>query len=138
MPAGRIALVSALLLLWSFGTALAQVQNQIRIGIGAPLTGDAAAAGVEIKQAVELAVEQRNRDGGIGGARLVAAAFDDHADAETARAIAQRFCDDPNVLGVLGHVDGGVTVAASEIYHRCGLAMITPVSSTPDVTERGF
>jgi branched-chain amino acid transport system substrate-binding protein len=42
------------------------------------------------------------------------------------------------VLGVVGHVNSGVTIAASTVYQGCGLAMLTPMSSNPAVTDRGL
>jgi branched-chain amino acid transport system substrate-binding protein len=121
------------------GPAFAQLQGQVvKIGIGAPLTGGAATFGVEMKQAVELAVAERNEAGGLLGAKLALETLDDRADNKTGQEVAQRFCDDASILGVVGHVNSGVSIAASEIYHGCALLMITPMSSNPGVTERGF
>ncbi|TIN67228.1 MAG: branched-chain amino acid ABC transporter substrate-binding protein, partial [Mesorhizobium sp.] len=43
------------------------MSEAIRIAIGAPLSGNAAALGAEMKQAIELAVKEQNADGGIAG-----------------------------------------------------------------------
>ncbi|HET9925735.1 MAG TPA: hypothetical protein VFS98_16600, partial [Methylomirabilota bacterium] len=65
-------LVVGLLVAWN-EHARAQLQGQVlRIGIGAPLTGGAATFGVEMKNAVELAIEEQNGAGGVLGARLEA------------------------------------------------------------------
>ena len=65
----------------------AQLQGQvIRIGIGAPLTGGAASFGVEMKNAVELAVDEENIAGGVLGARIETRAFDDEASDATGQA----------------------------------------------------
>ena len=42
------------------------------------------------------------------------------------------------MLGVIGHVNSNVTIAASGVYQGCDLAMITPMSSNPAVTDRGL
>ena len=52
--------------------------------------------------------------------------------------MAKAFCENPAVLGVLGHVNSGVTIAASKVYAGCGLPMITPMSSNPAVTDNGL
>src|SRR5260370_39482967 len=57
--------------------ALAQLSTQflgheIRIGVGGPLTTGSATFGVEMRQAVELAVAESNAAGGMAGARGVA------------------------------------------------------------------
>jgi branched-chain amino acid transport system substrate-binding protein len=112
--------------------------KDVKIGIGGPLTTTSAGFGVEMKQAVELAVSERNDTGGVAGARVVAVALDDKADAETGKAVAKTFCDDPTILGVVGHVNSGVAIVAGRIYADCGLAVITPMASNPQVTESGF
>lgn len=122
------------------GPATAQpLQGQvIRIGIGAPLTGGAASFGVEMRNAVELAIEDQNRAGGVLGAKLEAAVFDDEASDAKGQAGATTLCQDPAVLGVVGHVNSNVSISASSVYAACGLAMLTPMSSNPGVTDRGL
>jgi len=127
-----------LLAAWS-DLAGAQLQGQvIRIGIGAPLTGGAASFGVEMKNAVELAVEEQNIAGGVLGARIEARVFDDEASDTTGQMGAGVLCQDPAVLALVGHVNSNVSIAASSVYARCGLAMLTPMSSNPGVTDRGL
>src|SRR5580692_1465884 len=119
--------------------ASAQLAGQeVHVGVGAPLTTASATFGVEMRNAVELAVAERNAAGGILGARVVVVAADDQADNQKGAAIAKKFCDDAAVLGVVGHVNSGVTIAAAPVYGACGLAMITPMSSSPGVTEQGL
>jgi branched-chain amino acid transport system substrate-binding protein len=85
-------LLAGLLAAWS-GPATAQLQGQvIRIGIGTPLTGGAATFGVEMKNAVELAIEEQNGAGGVLGAWLEAAVFDDEASDAKGQAGAAALC----------------------------------------------
>src|SRR5580704_1384220 len=120
-------------------SALAQLAGgEIHIGVGGPLTTGSATFGVEMRQAVDLAVAEANAAGGILGAKIIADAADDIANNQQGEAVAKGFCDAPGVLGVVGHVNSGVTIAASKIYAGCGLAMITPMSSNPGVTENGL
>src|SRR2546422_7883182 len=119
--------------------AEAQLNGQmVRIAIGAPLSGGAASFGVEMKQAVELAIEEQNAAGGLRGARVEANTADDEASDAKGQAVARAFCEDPTTLGVVGHVNSNVSISASNIYVACGLLMITPMSSNPLVTDRGL
>src|SRR5712692_1860057 len=119
--------------------ASAQLQGQtIRIAIGAPLTGGAATFGVEMKQAVELALAEQNAGGGLLGGQVEARVADDEANDAKGLAVARGFCEDPTTLGVVGHVNSNVSISASTIYSACGLLMITPMSSNPAVTDRGL
>jgi branched-chain amino acid transport system substrate-binding protein len=131
--------LGAVLAVVAAGPACAQFAGQeIHIGVGGPLTTGSATFGVEMRQAVELAVAEKNAGGGILRARVVAVAADDQADNQKGAAVAKGFCDDPADLGVVGHVNSGVTIAAAPVYAGCGLAMITPMSSNPGVTEQGL
>src|SRR5262249_23313122 len=119
--------------------ATAQLQDQtIKIGIGAPLTGGAASFGVEMKNAVELAVDEQNAAGGGLGGRVETRAFDDEASDAKGRAGATLLCEDPRGLAVVGHVNSNVSIAASSVYAGCGLAMLTAMSSSPGVTDPGL
>jgi branched-chain amino acid transport system substrate-binding protein len=120
-------------------SASAQLAGQtVTLGVAGPLSGGSAPLGVEQKQAVEVAVEERNAAGGILGAKVLLVAGDDRADAAEGKAVAQRLCDDPGVLGVVGHVNSGVSIAASSVYHACRLSMLSASSSNPGVTDRGL
>src|SRR5438552_16630139 len=75
--------------------ASAQLQGQtIRIAIGAPLTGGAATFGVEMKQAVELALAEQNAGGGLLGGRFDARVAGDEADDAKGVALARGSCED--------------------------------------------
>jgi branched-chain amino acid transport system substrate-binding protein len=131
--------LAILILASAVSSAQAQLAGQtLAIGVVGPLTGSSAGLGVEQRQATELAVAERNAAGGILGATVELVAIDDRADAAEGKAAAARFCDDPRILGIVGHVNSGVTIQASDVYQRCGLAMITAMSSNPGVTERGL
>ena len=137
---GRSALaVCALILVGVYpGAGVAQAGGEVHIGIGGPLTTGSATFGVEMRQAVDLAVAEKNAAGGILGDTIVAVAIDDEAKEDKGKLIAKQFCDDAANLGVVGHVNSGVTIAASRVYGDCGLAAITPMSSNPGVTEQGL
>ena len=119
--------------------ASAQLAGQeVHVAVGGPLTTPSATFGAEMRNAVELAIAEKNAAGGILGARVVAVVADDRADNAQGVVVARQFCDDAAVLGVVGHVNSGVTIAAAPVYGACGLAMLTPMSSSPGVTEQGL
>jgi branched-chain amino acid transport system substrate-binding protein len=77
-------------------SAAAQLAGQeIHIGVGGPLTTGSATFGVEMRQAVDLAVAEKNASGGILGAKLVADTEDDKANAAEGEKVAKSFCDAP-------------------------------------------
>jgi branched-chain amino acid transport system substrate-binding protein len=134
----QITLVAALAIAVSASAAAQTPPNDIKIGIGGSLTTTSAGFGIEMRQAVDLAIAEQNGSGGLEGAKVVGVAIDDKADTNAGKAAAKAFCDDPAVLGVVGHVNSGVAIATGQVYADCGLAVITPMASNPKVTESGF
>jgi branched-chain amino acid transport system substrate-binding protein len=112
--------------------------QEIRIGVAGPLTTPSATFGVEMREAVDLAIDERDAAGGVLGAKIAAEAIDDQADAEKGKAAAKALCDDPRVLAVVGHVNSGVMLASEKTYADCGLPVLTPMASNPAITEQGL
>jgi branched-chain amino acid transport system substrate-binding protein len=131
-------LIAALAIAVSANAAAQTPLKEIKIGIGGPLTTTSAGFGVEMRQAVDLAIDEQNGVGGLEGTKVIGVAIDDKADTAVGKAVAKTFCDDPAVLGVVGHVNSGVAIATGQVYADCGLAVITPMASNPKVTESGF
>lgn len=115
-----------------------QRENAVAIAIAAPLSGPSALLGAEMKQAIELALAEWNDAGGVLGAPLASVIADDQGKVETGQAIVHDFCRSPEILGVVGHYNSDVTLAAAPTYHDCGLALISPIVSNPALTERGY
>jgi branched-chain amino acid transport system substrate-binding protein len=112
--------------------------QEIRIGVAGPLTTPSATFGLEMRQAVDLAIDERDATGGVFGGKIVAAVMDDAADAEKGKAVAKALCDDPRVLAVVGPVNSGVMLASEKVYADCGLPIVTPMASNPAITEQGL
>jgi branched-chain amino acid transport system substrate-binding protein len=115
----------------------------IEIAYTGPLTGDAGQWGQDQLAGLQLLVEQINDGGGIEsgpnkGRELKLSSYDDAGDPNQGASIAQKLCDNENLLAVFGPVNSSVALAASPIYNRCGLPMITSYASNPEVTLKGF
>ena len=67
--------------------------ERFRIGVAGPLTTPSATFGLNMRQAVDLAIDGRDAAGGELGGKFVAAVFDDQADAEKGKAAAKALCE---------------------------------------------
>ncbi|MEX3816603.1 branched-chain amino acid ABC transporter substrate-binding protein [Paraburkholderia sp. BR13439] len=132
-----------LVILWCAGaTAVVQADDSevVKIGVPAPLTGFSASYGKDEENGAKLAFQEANEAGLIIGGRKIrfeVDAQDDAGDPKTAVLVAQRFVDE-RVSGVIGHHNSGCSVAASALYERAGIPEISPASSSPTFTARGF
>ncbi|HUK56086.1 MAG TPA: branched-chain amino acid ABC transporter substrate-binding protein [Nitrospiria bacterium] len=109
----------------------------IRIAVAGPMTGDQSKQGNDLKNGVELAVTEWNEKDGVLGKKIELLVGDDQHDPKQAVAIANKFVDS-GVVGVVGHWNSSASIPASEVYHRANIPMITPASTNPQVTDRGY
>ena len=83
------------------------------IGLSAPLTGDYAEYGNNVKRAIDLHVEQINEAGGVAGRMIEIVESDDRSDSAQTTAIAQRYVNNPDVLAVIGSFASTPSMAAA-------------------------
>ena len=110
----------------------------IRIATQSPLSGAQSALGTALKNGAQLALEQQKDGLEAMGFIVELVPYDDQASADTGLANAKQIVADPSVLCVVGHLNSGVTIPASEEYHNANLSMISPSSTNPTVTDRGY
>ncbi len=112
-------------------------QDVIKIGIAGPMTGDQAKMGMDFKNGVSLAVEEWNSKGGLLGKKIEIMVSDDQHDPKQAVSVANKMVND-GVVGVIGHFNSSCSIPASDVYNRAGIPMITPGSTNPQLTEKGY
>jgi len=112
----------------------------VTLGHAGPLTGSIAHQGKDDENGVALAIEQANaRHLVIGGkqVRFRMLSEDDQGDPKLGTLVAQKLVD-AKVAAVIGHLNSGVTIPASEIYARAGIPVISGSATNPALTERGL
>lgn len=103
---------------------------KIKIGVGAPITGGSAFDGGMIRDGVMLAVELAKDK--VKNVEVVVE--DDKSDPKEGAAIANKFAGDSAIVGVVGHYNSSVTLAAAPILGKAGIVQISPGSSSPKIT----
>jgi len=117
--------------------AASQAAADIKIGIAGPMTGPVAQYGDMQFAGARMAIDQINARGGVLGEKLVAVEYDDVCDPKQAVTVANRMVNE-GVRFVVGHLCSSSTQPASDIYEDEGILMITPASTSPEITERGY
>jgi branched-chain amino acid transport system substrate-binding protein len=112
----------------------------IKIGHVGPTSGAIAHLGKDNENGARMAIEELNAANiSIGGkpAKFELLAEDDAADPKQGTAAAQKLVD-AKVNGVIGHLNSGTTIPASQIYDAAGIPQISPSATNPKYTRQGY
>ena len=124
------------------GGVQAPTKGDIVVYVAVPLSGFQANAGQTVLGGVRLKAAEINAQGGLMGYRVVVEALDDESDSDVAVAVADQVAQEVTagkaVLGVVGHLNSGQTLAAMEIYKDLGIVVITPTASEVSLTQKGY
>ncbi|MDI7245936.1 MAG: branched-chain amino acid ABC transporter substrate-binding protein [Bacillota bacterium] len=138
----RTALYLAVLMVLALGvgTGLAFGKDlpPVKIGAAGPFTGDLSKIGLDSLNAIRMAVDEANAEGGVGGRKIEVVIGDDAGDPSRAVIVADKFSMDGSVLGVVGPMNSGAVNAALPTYQRAGLVLISQSATNPSLTELGY
>ncbi len=120
----------------------APTKGDVVVYVGVPLTGYQANAGQTVLGGVRLAAAEANQSGGLNGYRVVVRGLDDESDddvaVENVKVIQDALDKGEKVLGVIGHLNSGQTIAAMEQYSKMPIVVITPTASEPSITQHNY
>jgi branched-chain amino acid transport system substrate-binding protein len=112
-------------------------EGKIRIGLLMSMTGDTANFGISSSNAIRMAADELNKNGGINGKQIELLLQDDRSDATEAANITTKFVSQDGVHAIIGEVGSSRTLAAAPIAQNAKIPMLTPSSTNPDVTKKG-
>ncbi len=122
--------------------AAAEPSVTVKIAHAGPLTVKTPQLGKDDENGVALAVMHANEkkskiDGKL--VNFVMVSEDDQGDAKVGNTVAQKLVD-AKVVAVIGHLNSGVSIPASEIYAKAvpPIPMISGSATNPTLTERGM
>lgn len=138
MTRRKYYLAAAFAGLLAISASVAEAADKVKIGILIPLSGPTAQFGINIRNGVELALEDVKAAGGIKslGADVELVYADVPAPNAAASAV-QRLISQDGVVGIIGSFVSSITLAASEATERAGVPMITH-SFADQITSRGY
>jgi branched-chain amino acid transport system substrate-binding protein len=108
----------------------------LKLGIGAPFTGDNAGVSLAFSQAAQIAIEEANASP-IEGFTFSQIDQNDEGNAEGGEAAATALAADPTVVAVVGHAFSGASRGAIPIYEAAGIPMMSPTATNPTLTQNG-
>jgi branched-chain amino acid transport system substrate-binding protein len=111
--------------------------SPITIGVVLPLTGDAAHWGIPVRNGADMAVEEVNRAGGIGGRRITLMVEDDRCQPADAIAAFHKIAAAGAAPVILGAVCSSATLAIAPLAEARQTVVISPASTSPKVTDAG-
>jgi branched-chain amino acid transport system substrate-binding protein len=114
------------------------------IGINLPLTGAGAEDATNILHGAQLAIEEANAKGGVGGYEIRQLVLDDATatagqyDPAQSAINARKMIADPTVVAAVGPMASGSGKAMAPLLSQGNLATVTPSSTNPDLTDPKF
>jgi branched-chain amino acid transport system substrate-binding protein len=115
----------------------ADAPREIVIGEYGSLSGTAATFGLSTRDGIDLATEEQNAKGGIGGVKIRVVVEDDQSKPEEAATAVSKLLSSDHPVAVLGEVSSSRSLAAAPLLQRAGVPMITPSSTNEKVTAVG-
>ncbi len=109
----------------------------VTIGATFPLTGDNALYGINIRNGMELALEEINAAGGIAGKPLRVIYLDDQNDPKVAAANLRLLSSVHGVSGVVGSAGSNCTLAMAPVADQLKTVIISPTSSQSEISFAG-
>jgi branched-chain amino acid transport system substrate-binding protein len=136
-----IVQIPAVALAGSCAVRALAADKTVTVGINLPLTGADAQAATKIKQGAQMAFDEANAKGGVGGYKIDLLVLDDGTatagqyDPAQAATNARKMVSDDSVVAAIGPQMSGSGKAMSPILSQGNLAIITPSSTNPDITN---
>ncbi len=117
-------------------------KGEVTVYVAVPLSGFQANGGQTVLGGARLKASEVNDGGGLLGYRVVVEGVDDESDSDVAVAVAETIASDvasqKRVLGVIGHLNSGQTLAAMGIYRELSVVIVTPTASEVSLTRKSY
>ena len=111
--------------------------KEIVIGEYGSLTGPEATFGLSTRNGIDLATEEYNAKGGLGGLKVRVVVEDDQGKPEEVATVVQKILSRDRPVALLGEVASSLSLVAAPLAQSAGVPMISPSSTNAAVTETG-
>lgn len=132
-----LGIATTLMILLLFLPATAQVAGpEVRVGFLLEKSGFGASEGAEEEIALEMALEEINKAGGIKGVPLKAVVYDTGSKPDQAISLARKLISEDKVLGIIGPAFSSLAEVAFPLAVRGKTVMVSQLSTKPGMTEK--
>ena len=112
-------------------------RNTIKIGAFLSLTGATAEYGISASNAIKLATDEVNRNGGIDGKMIELFIEDDHSKTEEVAGIVNKLIGEVKVAALIAEPVSTRAMVAAPIAQQHQVPMISSASVKPELTRHG-
>ncbi len=113
-----------------------ELSGPVKVGVILPLTGDAAAYGEPMRNALTLAVEDVNKGGGVDGKDITLIYEDGKCSGKDAASAASKLVNVDKVQVIIGGFCSSESLAALPVVETAKVALFSGGSSSPDLTGK--
>lgn len=129
------SMIATLCLISLSACGSSEEQNTVHIAVAGPenrMEG-------EFKNGIDLALKEINGTGYLKDKKVKVTYFDDKRDLSTGIEVAQEIAGNAQEYSaVVGHWNAFINLPAAAIYADAGLPAITPMVSSPELTQQGY
>ncbi|MBE1552964.1 branched-chain amino acid ABC transporter substrate-binding protein [Sporosarcina limicola] len=111
--------------------------SEISIGVILPISGNNATDGQDMLNAMKMAVDKVNADGGVLGKKLILKVADDACDPQTATTAANKLVSQ-EVTAVVGGYCSGATLPASGVFENAKIPIIVAAANSSELPAQGY
>ena len=114
--------------------------GEVKVGLYGSLTGAQASFGTATENGVKLAIEEINAAGGVkskGGTKIVIISDDDQGKTDEVVTVVKKQINNDKVVALIGEVASSLSLAAAPIAQEASIPMVSPSSTSPEVTKKG-
>jgi branched-chain amino acid transport system substrate-binding protein len=108
----------------------------LSLAMAGALTGPDAALGINIKNGVQLAIDQHNAAN--AGCQVQLKTFDTEGDPQKATQVAPQIVDDAFTIGLIGPAFSGETKATGQVFDQAGLVAATASATNVTLSANGW
>ncbi len=126
-----------LLLLFAPAQTATPTAKTIKIGTFLSLTGSTAAYGVSALNAIKLATDEVNRNGGVDGKQVELVVEDDHSNTQEVPGLVNNLIKEDQVDALLAEPISTRAMIAAPIAQENKVVMISSASVKPELTMQG-